>query len=58
MCVYHCIPMYMQLTAKQLDDAIVNMHQNNQYKQMVVYVEACESGSMFHKLLKTDINGE
>lgn len=34
------------------------MHSKNQYKQMVVYVEACESGSMFADLLPTDINGK
>ena len=33
------------------------MHQENKYKQMVVYVEACESGSMFDKLLSDNING-
>ena len=34
------------------------MHQENRYKQMVIYVEACESGSMFDTLLSPDINGE
>ena len=34
------------------------MHENSQYNQMVIYVESCESGSMFNKLLPTDINGK
>lgn len=33
------------------------MHTQQKYKQMVFYVEACESGSMFDQLLPTDING-
>lgn len=32
------------------------MHSNNQYQEMVLYIEACESGSMFDKILRTDIN--
>lgn len=47
----------MKLSADQLNTAIKNMHSQNKYKQMVFYVEACESGSMFDKLLATDING-
>ncbi len=48
----------MQLSARQLNEAITSMHENKQYKQMVVYVEACESGSMFNKLLKDNIDGK
>jgi len=36
----------------------MSMYENKQYKQMVIYVEACESGSMFEGLLPNDINGE
>ncbi|XP_001624969.3 legumain [Nematostella vectensis] len=43
------------LTAQQLNKAIKYMHKNNKYKKMVVYIEACESGSMFRKLLPDDI---
>jgi len=32
------------------------MHQNNMYKEMVVYIEACESGSMFENILPDNIN--
>ncbi len=48
----------MQLTAEELNNAIKSMHSKSQYKQMVVYVEACEAGSMFSTDLPTDINGE
>ena len=48
----------IQLSAKKWNEAITKMHQENRYKQMVVYVEACESGSMFDKLLSDNINGE
>ena len=50
-------PSSLQLTAKKLNETIASMHQNHQYKQMVVYVEACESGSMFKNVLPDDING-
>lgn len=43
---------YGELHATDLQKAILSMHENNQYKKMVFYIEACESGSMFnrHKL--------
>jgi legumain len=44
------------LQAKDLIQAIKSMHENKQYKQMVFYVEACESGSMFAHLLASNIN--
>lgn len=46
------------MTAEQLNDAIQNMHSQNKFKQMVLYIEACESGSMFNDKLPSDINGE
>lgn len=41
-----------ELHAKDLQQAIDYMNTTNRYKQMVLYIEACESGSMFdrHKL--------
>ena len=33
------------------------MHNNKRYKQMVIYMEACESGSMFDKI-PTDWNSK
>lgn len=44
------------LNAKDLENAITQMYNNNRYKKMVFYVEACESGSMFSKLLPNNIN--
>ncbi|VDO67505.1 unnamed protein product [Heligmosomoides polygyrus] len=32
------------------------MHSHKRYSQLVFYLEACESGSMFHKVLKNNIN--
>jgi len=41
-----------ELHAQDLNEAIQNMAKETKYKEMVFYVEACESGSMFnrHKL--------
>jgi legumain len=44
------------LYAKDFNEALVFMHQNNMYKEMVIYIEACESGSMFDNLLPANIN--
>ena len=32
------------------------MHSDNKYSKMVLYVEACESGSMFNKILASNLN--
>ncbi len=46
-----------ELHARQLMQTVQDMNSNNKYKQMVFYIEACESGSMFaNGLLPTDIN--
>jgi legumain len=45
-----------ELYAKDLNDALKNMHTQNKYSQLVFYMEACESGSMFNELLPKDIN--
>jgi len=45
-----------QLTKKQLNDALQKMHDENRYNQLVLYIEACESGSMFNNVLPNDIN--
>jgi legumain len=42
------------LTVKQLTDAINQLHTENRYNQLVFYVEACESGSMFKDVLPTN----
>jgi len=46
-----------ELHASQLQEALVSMNQKQRYKQMVLYIEACESGSMFNRhRLPTNIN--
>ena len=42
------------LYAKDLIKTLDKLHANDAYKRMVIYVEACESGSMFKDLLKED----
>jgi len=44
------------LYADDLINALTYMHDNKMYKEMVLYIEACESGSMFENLLPTNIN--
>jgi legumain len=44
------------LYANELEKAFQFMFDNQMYKEMVVYMEACESGSMFEKILKKDLN--
>ena len=38
------------LSAKTLGAALKTMHQNQRYRQILFYLEACESGSMFEDL--------
>ena len=38
------------LYADQLNEAVQTMHQKGMYEQLVFYIEACESGSMFPDL--------
>lgn len=44
------------LAADDLNNVLVKMYDNKQYKELVLYIEACESGSMFNKILRDDIN--
>lgn len=44
------------LSANSLNTTLQTMHSKNMYKQLVFYMEACESGSMFDKLLPNNIN--
>ncbi|KIH48230.1 peptidase C13 family protein, partial [Ancylostoma duodenale] len=46
------------LTVKELDEALNWMYRNDRYDQLVFYLEACESGSMFENVLKSSINGQ
>jgi len=45
-----------ELYADQLNTAFESMHSTNMYKQMVFYLETCESGSMFDGHLKDNLN--
>lgn len=42
--------------ADKLNETFEFMHENKMFKEMTVYMEACESGSMFENILKPDLN--
>ncbi|XP_074327010.1 legumain-like [Apium graveolens] len=42
--------------AKDLIDVLKKKHKDGIYKEMVIYVEACESGSIFEGLLSDGMN--
>ncbi|CAF1304290.1 unnamed protein product [Rotaria sp. Silwood1] len=44
------------LYAKDLNKTITQMYKGKMYKEMVIYIEACESGSMLEGLLPDHIN--
>jgi len=44
------------LYADQMHDAIRFRHAHQGFREMVLYIEACESGSMFEGLLESDMN--
>ena len=46
------------LHARELQDAVVNMYRAKRYGKLVMYIEACESGSMFENKLSDDLNGK
>jgi len=48
-------PVGGMLYSNDLLDTISTMHQQDKYKKMVFYIEACYSGSMFIKKLQKDI---
>jgi len=50
------MPTGSPLYATKFVQAIQLMHQRNMYNKMVVYIESCESGSMFNNLLPKNIN--
>jgi legumain len=45
-----------ELSADDLNAALKDLHANKKYQKLLLYVEACESGSMFDGLLPKDIN--
>jgi legumain len=44
------------LYAPDLHKAMTNMHATKMYKELVFYLEACESGSMFQGILEDNLN--
>jgi len=44
------------MKANELYETLKTMHSNEMYKNLVFYMEACESGSMFEDILPTDWN--
>ena len=44
------------LYANDFNSTITHMYENKMYEQLVLYIEACESGSMFDKILSDKIN--
>lgn len=44
------------LLAKQLNKGLRDLHDANGFKQLVIYIEACEAGSMFKNLLPDNIS--
>lgn len=45
-----------ELYARDLHKTIHEMHENKRYKEMTIYIEACESGSMFEDILEDNLN--
>jgi len=45
-----------ELTVKQLNDALNQMFKQKRYAKLVLYIEACEAGSMFRNVLSAKIN--
>ncbi|RLN64504.1 hypothetical protein BBJ29_001103 [Phytophthora kernoviae] len=49
-------PHMKALTASRLKEAMKKMHEKKMYKELVFYMEACESGSMFSSSFMKSIN--
>ncbi|VDP76968.1 unnamed protein product [Echinostoma caproni] len=47
---------YAELHARELQETLKKMYEQNRYKNMVLYIEACYSGSMFENLLPTNMS--
>lgn len=50
------MPSGSDLYAKDLINVLKKKHETKSYKSMVIYVEACESGSMFEGILPSNLN--
>lgn len=44
------------LHAKKLNQTISKMYEDRKFKNMIIYMESCESGSMFSSILPNDMN--
>uniref|UniRef100_A0A5S6R4Q7 legumain n=1 Tax=Trichuris muris TaxID=70415 RepID=A0A5S6R4Q7_TRIMR len=44
-----------EMTVGELNETLWQMYERKRYGKMLIYVEACESGSMFHHTLPSDI---
>jgi len=47
-----------ELHARALQDTLLDMYHQNRYGKLVMYIEACESGSMFEDLLPENLNSK
>ena len=47
-----------ELHARVLQDTLLDMYNNKKYGKLVMYIEACESGSMFEDLLPDNLNSK
>lgn len=50
------MPVGGYLYANQFHATLKFMNENKMYKEMTVYIEACESGSMFENILENNLN--
>ncbi|KAH9488654.1 hypothetical protein Btru_061247 [Bulinus truncatus] len=50
------MPTEPYLKARQLNTALKSMYEKKKFAKLLFYVEACESGSIFNKLLPDNIN--
>ncbi|XP_054157629.1 legumain-like [Oppia nitens] len=49
-------PKDQRLYGEELNNQLIEMYKQKKFAKLVFYIEACESGSMFSKLLPKDIN--
>ncbi|KAK6042024.1 peptidase C13 family protein [Cooperia oncophora] len=54
--VYEGLEIDYKLTAKRLNEALLTMHRQHRFSQLVFYLESCRSGSMFKNILRSNIN--
>ena len=47
-----------ELHARALQEPLLDMYHQNRYDKLVMYIEACESSSMFENLLPENLNSK